>query len=134
MSVVDLDPSVTDARAVARRLGTNPDAGLSSPEAARRFHSDGPNEIESAPPVPTWRKVLAQFQDPLIYLLLAAVAISVVAWAAEGGESWPVDAIVILAIVIFNAVGPVAQADSAGRRGSDHGGAAASGRTALARG
>jgi Ca2+-transporting ATPase len=31
--------------------------------------------------VPIWRKILAQFQDPLIYLLLAAVVISLVAWA-----------------------------------------------------
>ena len=50
-----------------------------------------------------WR-TLAQFQDPLIYLLLAAVAISLVAWAIEGREGWPVDALVIALIVVLNAV------------------------------
>ena len=34
--------------------------------------------------------VLAQFQDPLIHLLLAAVAIALVAWWIEGRSGWPV--------------------------------------------
>jgi magnesium-transporting ATPase (P-type) len=101
---LDLDPSVTDPRKIVRSLGTDPDRGLSGPEAARRLAADGPNEIRSAAPVPVWRKVLAQFQDPLIYLLLLAVAISVAAWVAEGADGWPVDALVILAIVVLNAV------------------------------
>jgi Ca2+-transporting ATPase len=33
--------------------------------------------------VPAWRKLLAQFADPLIYLLLGAIAISVAAWALQ---------------------------------------------------
>jgi magnesium-transporting ATPase (P-type) len=60
--------------------------GLSSAEAARRLAADGPNELWAAPPVPTWRKILAQFRDPLIYLLLAAVAISLLARVLEGGD------------------------------------------------
>ncbi len=60
---------------------------------------DGPNQLRSTPPVPIWRKILAQFQDPLIYLLLVAVVISPVAWAVGGRDSWPVDAVVIAAIV-----------------------------------
>jgi magnesium-transporting ATPase (P-type) len=48
--------------------------------------------------------VLAQFQDPLIYLLLAAIAISLVAWVIEGQVGLPVDAIVIMLIVVINAV------------------------------
>ena len=54
--------------------------------------------------MPAWRRFLAQFADPLIYLLLAAVVISVVAWLAEGGEGFPVDAVVIAAIIVLNAV------------------------------
>lgn len=54
--------------------------------------------------MPTWRKILAQFRDPLIYLLLAAVAISLLAWVLGGGHSWPVDAIVISVVVLLNAV------------------------------
>ena len=49
-------------------------------------------------------QVLAQFQDPLIYLLLVAVAISLVAWVVEGANGAPVDAIVIATIVMLNAL------------------------------
>lgn len=91
------------AEAVAA-CGVDPATGLSSAEAARRLERDGPNELESAPPAPWWRRVVSQFQDPLIYLLLAAIAISVVAWAAEGARGVPVDAVVISAVVLFNAV------------------------------
>ena len=54
--------------------------------------------------MPTWRKILAQFRDPLIYLLLAAVAISLLAWVLGCGHGWPVDAIVISVVVLLNAV------------------------------
>ena len=46
-------------------------------------------------PTPTWRRILAQFQDPLVYLLLGAVIIALLAWVIEGRAGWPVDAIVI---------------------------------------
>jgi P-type Ca2+ transporter type 2C len=89
---------------VAEALAVDLDTGLSSAEAARRIAADGPNELRAAPPVPTWRKILAQFRDPLIYLLLAAVAISLLAWVLGGGHGWPVDAIVISVVVLLNAV------------------------------
>jgi P-type E1-E2 ATPase len=103
MGVLD-DPSVVAVEAVAEALGTSLRAGLTSAEASRRLREDGPNELRAAPPVPTWRKILAQFQDPLIYLLLGAVVISLVAWVIEGAVGWPVDALVIAAVVVLNAV------------------------------
>ena len=78
-------------------VGTDPERGLTRDEAARRLEEVGPNAIDTVPPVPAWRKVLAQFRDPLIYLLLAAIAISLVAWVVEGAHGWPVDAVVIAA-------------------------------------
>ncbi len=96
------DPSMLDVDEVARICGADLDNGLSSSEAARRLARDGPNELRAAPPTPFWRRILAQFQDPLIYLLLAAIAISLVAWLIEGRIGWPVDAIVIGLIVVMN--------------------------------
>jgi Ca2+-transporting ATPase len=96
------DPSTLDAAEVARRLAVDPDAGLSTDEAARRLAQDGPNELRAAPTVPRWRRLLAQFQDPLIYLLIGAIAISLAAWFIEGHRGWPVDAVVIGAIVVLN--------------------------------
>ena len=52
--------------------------------------------------MPAWRRVLAQFQDPLIYLLLAAISVALVAWGVQGWVGWPVDAIVIAIDVILN--------------------------------
>ena len=51
-------------------LEVDPDHGLTESEARRRLERDGPNELRSAPPVPVWRRILAQFRDPLVMLLL----------------------------------------------------------------
>lgn len=64
-----IDPSLADAQAVAASLGVDPNTGLSQAEAERRLAQYGPNELASAPPVPKWKKFLAQFKDPLVYLL-----------------------------------------------------------------
>lgn len=78
--------------------------GLDSAEAAQRLLSDGPNELRATAAVPLWRKILAQFQDPLIYLLLIAIVISLGAWVVEGALGVPIDAVVIAAVVLLNAV------------------------------
>jgi len=95
VAIREADPYRVASRAVADALDTDLERGLSAAEAARRLAADGPNELLSAAPVPKWRKLLKQFQDPLIYLLLAAVVISVVAWVLEGAVGVPVDAVVI---------------------------------------
>jgi magnesium-transporting ATPase (P-type) len=48
--------------------------------------------------------VLRQFADALIYLLIAAAVVAIAAWAFEGAEGVPFDAIVILAIIVLNAI------------------------------
>ena len=98
------DPSVMQPNAVAAALEADVDNGLSATEAARRLAQNGPNELRAAPRVSAWRRALAQFQDPLIYLLLAAVVIALVAWWVEGRSGWPVDAMVIAAVLLLNAV------------------------------
>lgn len=105
----DVDPSLTEANKVAKALDVDTNTGLSSAEAQRRLEKFGPNQLDSAPPVPKWKKFLAQFQDPLVYLLLAATVISLIAWFIErshgtAGEVLPFDAIVIILILIVNAV------------------------------
>ena len=65
-------PWSRDAAAVAGGLGTDVRRGLRGDEAARRLAQFGPNRLEAARPVPAWRKLLSQFADPLVYLLLAA--------------------------------------------------------------
>ncbi len=108
------DPSTADTDEVARVLQADIENGLSSREASRRLSENGRNELRSAPRAPAWRRVLSQFQDPLIYLLLVAIAIALVAWAIEGFTGWPVDAIVIATIVLLNGLlGHVQEAKAA---------------------
>ena len=116
------DPSIVGVDQVALALNVDPDRGLDEAEAARRLDRFGPNELAGAPPVPAWREFLQQFKDPLVYLLLAATAISLVAWvvershpAAGGGEPLPFDAIVIMIILILNAALGYAQEAKAER-------------------
>ncbi|PJM74348.1 haloacid dehalogenase [Bifidobacterium primatium] len=104
------DPSLAAVDDVAAALHTDIERGLDADEASRRLTAFGPNQLAGAPPVPKWKKFLAQFNDPLVYLLLAATAISLVAWFIERAsnpaeaEKLPFDCIVIVLILIVNAV------------------------------
>jgi len=84
-------------------LATDAQRGLMPEEAHRRLSQVGPNAIQSAPPTPAWRRLLAQFESPLVLLLLAAGAISIVVWWFEGEHAMPYEALTILAIVVANA-------------------------------
>lgn len=96
-------PSQQTPLQLAEQLKVSVGQGLSSSEAQHRLERDGPNELQAKPPVPGWRHFVSQFQDPLVYLLLLAVAVTLLAWAMEGATVWPVDAVVILVIVCLNA-------------------------------
>jgi magnesium-transporting ATPase (P-type) len=96
------DPSVMAAADVARALGADLEAGLTTQEASRRLAAHGPNTLRRSPREPAWRRILSQFQNSLVYLLLGATVIAVAVWAIEGRVGWPVDAIVIIAVVLLN--------------------------------
>jgi Ca2+-transporting ATPase len=92
------------AAQVTADLGVDPAQGLSAAEAEARIERYGRNELPSAPPVPAWRRLLAQFNDPLTILLLVATVVSFVAWVFERETPIPYEAIVILAIVVLNGI------------------------------
>ena len=89
---------------VARALDTDLDGGLSVAEVAARRAEFGPNELVQEPPRSSWRRLLDQFVDPLVALLLAAILVSLLAWWFDGTDEAPIEAIVIAAIVIANAL------------------------------
>jgi P-type Ca2+ transporter type 2C len=97
-------PWAAGADTTADALGVEPHRGLTGDEAARRLAEVGPNVLTSAPPVPGWRKLLAQFTGPLVVLLLVAVAISLAVWAADGAVGVPFEAVTIAVILVVNAV------------------------------
>jgi len=70
--------------------------GLSSDEARGRLDDQGPNSIRSDNKVSAWKVLFDQFTDPLIYVLLAALVVTL-AIQSFG------DAIVIGLVLIVNA-------------------------------
>ncbi len=82
---------------------TDSESGLGSVQVRQRLARLGPNVLVAAPALSTWRGLLDQFRDPLVYLLLVAAGVTFVAWWSEEGHGWPVDGIVILSIVMLNA-------------------------------
>jgi P-type Ca2+ transporter type 2C len=104
VSVAGRDAWRLEAAEVATAVGADTRRGLSTREAQARLARFGPNRLEEAQQAPKWRKFLEQFADPLIYLLLAAAAVALIAWLLESGEEGPYDAIVIAAIVLANGI------------------------------
>ena len=76
--------------------------GLTAAEAAERLQRDGRNKLAEPPKDSLFKKLMMQFADPMIIILIVAAAISgVTAFYAK--ESFA-DVIIILAVVIINAV------------------------------
>jgi P-type Ca2+ transporter type 2C len=78
-------------------------SGLSRVEAAERLATVGPNALPDRRPDALWRRFVRQFASPLIYILLFALAFDLGLWLFEGFAAWPVEAIAIALILIFNA-------------------------------
>ncbi len=85
------------ADAVLAGLGTDPGSGLDRAEVARRLESHGPNELTEAERTPTWKRIVAQFSDTLILILIGA---AVVAFVVSGEVKTPA---VVLVVVVLNA-------------------------------
>ncbi|RTH22281.1 cation-translocating P-type ATPase [Thermus scotoductus] len=77
--------------------------GLTSQEAQKRFVEYGSNALPENPSEPLWQRFLHQFQSPLIYILLFALAVDLGLWLYEGAQGLPLEALAILAILILNA-------------------------------
>jgi Ca2+-transporting ATPase len=83
---------------VVDTLNTSQEGGLTSEEAQLRLEKYGPNELVAGKKTPAWKRLLQQFMDPLIYILIVAAIVS--ALVEHGGSDW----IVIAVIVILNAI------------------------------
>ncbi|KSW11456.1 hypothetical protein CF15_00960 [Pyrodictium occultum] len=91
------NPHTLPPEEAARRLGVDPSRGLSSEEARERLERCGPNVIEAGKKRGFLETFLEQFKNMFVVMLLVATAFSFYV-----GET--VDALLILAIVVFMAV------------------------------
>jgi Ca2+-transporting ATPase len=94
------------AEAVLSALGSDLAHGLSRAEAERRLQQYGPNRLKSAPETPWWTRLIEQFQNFLVIILLVATVISMIEWLLQDPRetALPYEAIVILLIVLLNAL------------------------------
>ncbi len=79
------------------KLASNPGTGLTREEAQERLAKHGTNEFTEKKPKTRLAMFLSQLNDPMIFILFAAAAISV--FLHEVG-----DAVIILAVVLLNAI------------------------------
>lgn len=101
-------PHAAPADAVVAALSTDAERGLATEEAERRLVRFGANELVAAKATPWWRRLVAQFQDVFVALLLGAAIL-----AGLFGD-WT-DTAVIGAIVLLNAGLGFAQEERASR-------------------
>ena len=95
-SAITERPWHAETAEAALKLCLSSPEGLASDEAARRLASNGPNRLPAAKPRSLMARVFAQFNNLLIYVLLASALITILLRHA-------LDAVVILAVVIINA-------------------------------
>ena len=81
--------------ALATKLSTNVEEGLSDQEAGQRLQQEGPNELPEAPPASPLKLFLSQFSSVIVWVLIGAAVVSGLL------EDW-LDAAAILAIVLLN--------------------------------
>jgi magnesium-transporting ATPase (P-type) len=86
-----------ESEEVVRLLEADLQHGLRAGEVRRRQEKFGPNRVSAQRHASAFKRFLLQFNQPLVYILLAAVVIT--AFLAEY-----VDSAVILAVVLVNAV------------------------------
>ena len=102
------------AKEVLQELDSNVEQGLSSEEAGKRLLKYGPNKLPEKKKTPLFLVFLSQFNDPMIFILLAAavlsVAISIYQLLSPSVVEKPTtmeiisDPAIILAVVILNAI------------------------------
>ena len=86
-----------DIRQTCEELGVDPARGLTAAEASARLQKHGPNELAEKKRKSKLAMFLSQLNDPMIYILFAAAAISIFLREVS-------DAVIILLVVLLNAV------------------------------
>ena len=85
-----------EASEVIKALRTDPRRGLDPEQATERYSSFGPNELAEAPRPSIWNRIIEQFNNFIVLVLVGAALVS-----ALLGDY--IEAIAIMAIVFLNA-------------------------------
>jgi magnesium-transporting ATPase (P-type) len=92
---------------VLKELKTDVAKGLTKTEAEARLAKYGPNELDAEEDKTLWERIVEQFEDVLVQILLASATISfIIAITGDGDEGLTayVEPFVILLILVLNAI------------------------------
>ncbi len=81
-------------------------------EESRKKH--GSNTLTQIPPDPLWKKIIEGFKDPMIMILLVALAVQVVLWLMHKAE-WYEPVCVLIAILLANGVAAFSEHSQEGK-------------------
>ena len=96
------------AKEVLQELNSNVEQGLTSQEAGERLLKYGPNKLPEKKKTPLFLVFLQQFNDPMIFILLAAALLSIaisIYNSIHNGESFDfADPVIIMGVCVLNAI------------------------------
>ena len=96
------------AKEVLQEQNVNPSTGLTSEEAGQRLIKYGPNKLAEKKKTPLFLVFLGQFNDPMIFILLAAALLSIaisIYNSIHNGEAFDfADPIIIMGVCVLNAI------------------------------
>ena len=88
--------------------------GLTKAQVEESRKQYGSNTLTQIPPDPLWKKILEGFKDPMIMILLVALAIQVVLWIL-GKAEWYEPVCVLIAILLANGVASISEHSQEGK-------------------
>lgn len=88
--------------------------GLTAEQVEESRNKHGSNSLTQIPAEPLWRKILEGFKDPMIMILLVALAVQVVLFFL-GQAEWFEPAGILIAIMIANGVASVSESKQEGK-------------------
>ncbi len=88
--------------------------GLTPSEIEESRKKYGSNTLTQIPPDPLWKKILEGFKDPMLIILLVALAVQVVLFAL-GQAEWYEPVGILIAILIANGVASVSENKQEGK-------------------
>ena len=98
-------------KSVSQKLNTNVENGLTSDEVSKRYETYGRNELKAKEKKSLLTKLLEQFKDFMIIVLIIAAIVSGIVGIQQGEGI--ADTFIILIVVIVNAIIGVAQESKA---------------------
>ncbi len=88
--------------------------GLTPEQVKKSREQYGANTLTQIPPDPLWKKILEGFKDPMIMILLVALAVQVVLFFL-GQSEWFEPVGILIAIMIANGVASVSESKQEGK-------------------